>query len=326
LLRVVPPRRYLRNHQRSPRTRALDKWKREFPSTADAQTCATSSPASWMHCLVKAHPAFADLPLSYLVLPGSENAGTFNLDPQAFDTQTGSACTTLNEPTSVSGVTAQRFSATQDETITRQLDAGVRWVDLQVGYNGGGNPVTGWRVVQNLYSNWPLFEYLDEVANWAADHPQEAVVVDISSICYQHDPTTSVNEGLWANFATRSAEGAGPNTIASVDARASSEGSLASEALRKLARAGHNVAVILPASAKDVRYLSKTDHVDSFIARGPGGSGGGTVVFQSDLKVAPTEPSQFPTANSQLRSFPRRQIQPGTRPGRTSGECPMMSP
>ena len=156
--------------------------------------------------------------------PGLENAGTFNLDPEALDTQSGSACTTFSAGTSLNETTAQRFSATQDETITRQLDEGVRWVDLDVGYNGGGNPITGWRVVQNLYSNWPLFEYLDQVANWAAKNPTEAVVVDLSTICYDHDPTKAVDQGLWSNFAATSAEGAGPKTIADVGARASSLG------------------------------------------------------------------------------------------------------
>jgi hypothetical protein len=121
-----------------------------------------------MNCLVRAHPGFAHVPLSEMAIPGAENAGTFNLDPQAFDVQSGSDCTTINALNAVNATTVQRFSATQDESITRQLDDGVRWIDLTVGYNGGGNPIAGWRVTQNLYSSWPLSEYLDEVANWAA--------------------------------------------------------------------------------------------------------------------------------------------------------------
>lgn len=259
-----------------------------------------------MHCLVKAHPGFANVALSSLALPGAENAGTFNLDPQAFDTQAGSACTTLSAGNSVGGTKAQRFSATQDQTITTQLDDGVRWIDLHVGYNGGGNPVTGWRVVQNLYSSWPLSEYLDLVANWAAKHSTEAVVVDLSTICYDHNPTAADDQGLWANFTAKSTEGAGPKTIADVAARPSPfGGSLASATLHDLTRSGHNVAVLIPASALDWRVLPRTHHVEPFRTTAPGQvTSGTTEVVHSDPRVAPTSPTAYPQANVELGSFP----------------------
>ena len=37
----------------------------------------------------------------------------------------GAARSTLSDSTSISGASEQHFSATQDETITRQLDEGV---------------------------------------------------------------------------------------------------------------------------------------------------------------------------------------------------------
>jgi hypothetical protein len=129
--------------------------------------------------------------------------------------------------------------------------------------------------------------------------------VDLSSICYEHDPMASVNKGLWANFATKSAEGAGPSTMANVAARALSGGSLASETLRHLARPGHNVAVVVPADAMDVQVLSKTDHIEAFRSSGTGGhKSSASVVFRSDPRVAPTDPAQFPAANTHLRTFP----------------------
>jgi len=261
-----------------------------------------------MHCLVEARPAFADLPLSSLAIPGAENAGTFNLDPQAFDTQSGSACTTLSAGSGSGAVKALRFSTTQDQTVTAQLDDGVRWIDLHVGYNGGGNPVTGWRVVQNLYSSWPLSEYLDQVANWAAKHPTEAVVVDLSTICYDHNPNAAIDQGLWANFATKSAEGAGPKTVADVAALPSSfGGSVASATLRKLTRRGHNVVVLIPAFAVGWRALPSTYHVNPVRTTVPGRGGGGTTtVMRSDPKVAPTSPAQFPLANGELGAFPTK--------------------
>ena len=293
---------------------------RSWPTRAQATACAKNSPGTWMRCLVKARPAFADVPLSSLAIPGAENAGTFNLDPQAFDTQPGSACTTLSSGNGAGGAKAQHFSTTQDQTVTTQLDDGIRWIDLHVGYNGGGNAVTGWRVVQNLYSSWPLSEYLDQVANWAANHPTEAVVVDLSTICYDHSPTAAIDQGLWANFATKSAEGAGPKTIADVAARPSSfGGSLASATLRDLARRGHNVVVLIPAFAVGWRALPGTYHVNPVRTTVPGRGGSGTTtVMRSDPKVAPTSPSPVSAGQRRTRRLPD-QVQAAARVTPRSG-------
>lgn len=277
-----------------------------WPTATEATNCATAFPSDWLHCLVKAHPSFSQVPLSYLALPGAENAGTFNLDEQAFVNQAGSACTTIPSAQSLGGAKLQRFSSTQDETITRQLDDGVRWIDLSVGYNGGGSPVAGWRVTQNLYSSWPLFEYLDEVANWAILHPAEPVVVDLSTICYGQHPTTAVEKGLWENFATKSVVGSGPATIANVVANPSSfGGNPATATLSAFARSHHNVVVLIPPSAKDAGVLSQAYHVEAVTVASPGHSAAGTTVVEhSDPRIAPTSFGQFSSANSQLASFP----------------------
>ncbi len=271
-----------------------------------AINCATAFPSNWMHCLVKAHPSFAQVPLSYLALPGAENAGTFNLDPEAFVDEAGSGCTSVPAGPLLGGTKLQRFSSTQDETITRQLDDGVRWIDLSVGYNGGGNAVTGWRVTQNLYSSWPLFEYLDEVANWASAHPAEAVVVDLSQICYDHDPSSAADKGLWTNFATKSVVGAGPATIVDVAANPSSFGAgLGSAPLEDLTRAHRNVVVLIPSTAKDASVLSRTYHVEPVLTSPPGHVETGTTpVEHSDPRIAPTGFAQFAQANAALASFP----------------------
>ena len=292
---------------------------RAWPTTAQAATCATSSPSQWMQCLVKAHPAFGRVPLSDMALPGAENAGTFNLDAEAFDNQVGSACATFDPGASISASKAVRFSATQDETIVKQLNGGVRWIDLQVGYNGGGDAVGGWRVTQNLYSSWPLSEYLDQVATWAAFHPGEAVVVDLSTICYDHSPTPAVDRGLWANFATKSVEGAGPYTLADVAAPASSfGGSPARATLADLDHTRRNVVVLIPSGAKDWQVLRDTYHVDPVLTTASGRGGSGTVeVEHSDPRVAPTVPQEFPQANTGLAAFPTKADPPlGSLQGR----------
>jgi hypothetical protein len=276
-----------------------------WPSKAEASSCATSSPDQWMHCLEAAVPGFARIPVSYLALPGSENAGTYNLDPFSTVNETGSACTTFSPGLSVNGVKAQRFSATQDQNIVQQLDGGVRWIDLQVAYNGDGNALGGWRVTQNLYSSWPLLEYLDQVANWAALHPNEVVFVDLATICYDHHPTDTIDKGLWANFATKSSHGAGPLTLADVASRApATMPSLATATLSELSHAGHNVVVLVPADAKDRKTLERTYHVDPFLTRSHAVGHGSTRVVRSDPRVAPTTPANFTSANSDLAKIP----------------------
>jgi hypothetical protein len=141
-----------------------------------------------MGCLVKADPDFGRFPFSGLALPGSRNAGAYDLDPESFDTQRGSSCTSFTANDAKLGPEFARWSQTQDETITEQLDEGIRFVDLQVTYNGNGSALTGWRVVQSLYSDVPLYDYLDQIAIWAKAHPTEAVVVDLSRVARRSRP------------------------------------------------------------------------------------------------------------------------------------------
>ena len=89
--------------------------------------------------------------LSGVSLPGS-HAGTFNLDAQAFDARRASSCTDWVAKHSSQGTEFNRWSQTQDETILDQLDQGIRFIDLQVAYNGAGSALDGWRVVQSQFS------------------------------------------------------------------------------------------------------------------------------------------------------------------------------
>ena len=269
-----------------------------------------------MGCLEKANPRFERIPISYLALPGSENAGTYNLDPFGAVNQPGSACTTLSPALPVNGVKAQRFSSTQDQSIVQQLDDGVRWIDLQIGYNGNGNPLSGWRVTQNLYSSYPLLEYLDQVANWAAQHPDEVVFVDLSSICYDHHPTDVIDRGLWANFATKSSEGAGPLTPADVAVTPPRTQSLAASPLSELHHTTRNVVFLIPADAKDSDVLAKRYHVDAVHTTPVANGRAATEVYRSDPRIAPTSPPWYPDANSLLAAASKGPPQLGSLRGK----------
>ena len=80
------------------------------PSAAEVKTCVTSQPAAWMACIERADSAFGRFPISALALPGSRNAGSYNLDPAAFDTQRGSSCTGYTTGDTRSGAEFVRWS------------------------------------------------------------------------------------------------------------------------------------------------------------------------------------------------------------------------
>jgi hypothetical protein len=279
------------------------------PSTAAVAACL-KAPASWMGCLVKADPGFGRLPLSQLALPGSHNAGTFNLDPESFDTQTHSACTAYKPADATLPTTLAAWSGTQDETITRQLDQGVRFLDLQVAYNGNGDALTGWRVVQSQFSDWPLYYYLDEIAVWAKAHPTEIVVVNLRSVCYDNRPTPAVAAGLWSSFATPSGAGGGAVTLAEAAYSAGVHtGSPATATLEEIVSqrgGGHNVVILLPNGLVASQLLTSRYGITPLYAviAGDRARSGDLPMTLYDDAVAPTEASMFPTADTRFASYP----------------------
>ena len=262
--------------------------------------------------MVDAQPGFASVPISELALPGSHNAATYNLDPQGYDIAANSTCT-LNTPqnSAVRSVPASWFQ-TQDETITQQLDQGIRYLDLPVAYNGGGSATKGWRVVQTLLSQYPLYDYLDEVAAWARSHRSEMVVVDFRNVCYDNTPSDAVAKGLFANFSVRSDEGGGSTTLKDVAYNAPTPSSgFASATIDQVIRqggGGHNVVVLLPADVRDASTLASTQHFHAVFTAPAGSDGTASVnalpVARSLTATTPTSSTLFASSNALLQSAP----------------------
>jgi hypothetical protein len=263
-----------------------------------------------MGCLVKADPDFGRFPFSGLALPGSRNAGAYDLDPESFDTQRGSSCTSFTANDAKLGPEFARWSQTQDETITEQLDEGIRFVDLQVTYNGNGSALTGWRVVQSLYSDVPLYDYLDQIAIWAKAHPTEAVVVDLSRVCYDNGAQGALADGLWGDFSTPSNIEASHVTMAKVAFDpATVGGSLANATIDEIAKPGHNVVILVPGNVVDLGLLAARYKVHAIIVEPAGGSAGSpakVAIESGRAQVAPRSASEFRSANSELAAYPLR--------------------
>jgi hypothetical protein len=262
-----------------------------------------------MGCIARADPAFGRFPVSGLALPGSRNAGTYNLDPSSFDSLRGSACTSYAAGDTKFGAEFARWSETQNETITEQLNLGIRFIDLQVAYNGDGSPTKGWRVVQSLYSEFPLFDYLDQIAVWADAHPTEAVVVDLSRVCYDNHATGALADGLWENFVTPSDLSASNTTIAKVAFDPEAVGvPLADATIDQVARSGHNVVILVPHNVVDPTKLTALG-VHPIIVGAPGKTVSSPSVLQVefvDAQIAPVSASQFSSANAELKDYPLR--------------------
>ena len=237
--------------------------------------------------------------------------GTFNLDPQSFDTQKGSACTDFGPKYASLGKVFARWSETQDETITEQLDQGIRFVDLQVAYNGNGSAVTGWRVVQSQYSEWPLYDYLDQVATWAKAHPSEVVLVQLGKVCCDNNPDSQIDAGLFSNFATPSNFGGGTTLAKVAFDVASPSRSFATATIDQIVKqggGGHNAVVLVPNNVLDSQVLWGEYHVHPVFTINAGHSFKGVSrslrVAMSDAGVAPTASNMFGPANSRLASYP----------------------
>lgn len=291
------------------------------PTAAATAACAAQG-ATWIGCLVRAHPAFGHTPLSQVSLPGAANAATQTLDPQAFDTTHGSACTEATPSLERQGTLASRWFETQDEPLTTELDQGVRYLDLQVGFNGVPNPPDGaWRVVNTLYSEYPLYDYLDQIAGWARAHPTEVVVVDLRHVCEDGNRSASVADDLWRSFTTP-APGTGTATLADVafDAARAPSGGLAAATLDQLTTGsgGHNVVVLVPGGTPGLAFAARTAGLHPFVtsARGDAvarvipatapGPGGAAAAAYADSVLA--------------RAITRSKPAPGSLAGRSLAE------
>jgi hypothetical protein len=262
-----------------------------------------------MGCLVRADSAFGTFPISGIALPGSLNAGTFNLDPQSFDTQPGSACSTYTPSDATIGAEFARWTEAQDETITEQLDRGIRVLDLNVAYNGNGSASTGWRVVNTQFSEWPLYDDLDQIANWAKAHPSEVVIVDLRTVCYDNGARGRLASGLWSSFSTRSNVGGGPATLDQVAFDPTKlESSLARTSIDQVeAQTGRHVVILLPRGVADLGNLTSKFHVHAITVsagHSPPTASGSLTLEYAVAGATPVSPADIATADAKLASYP----------------------
>jgi len=272
------------------------------PSPAVAALCASTKAARWMGCITAEDPGFANTPLSEVAIPGAHDSGTFNLDETDFDTQSGSDCTSYNPVFASVPALVKQWSEAQSIGYARQLDDGVRYLDVRVAFTG--NEEQGWRIVHTQFSNDPLRTDMTTIADWAKKHPSEVVIVDVQHLCYDNAPTAADDADLWSDFAP----------LGPVSYKPSKDYSVATATLRHITHqlgGGHNVVLMLPDSVLQPATLLQTDHVHATFVTAPGepvppGTPTPSIpeAYAWASSVSPTSASDYDSANEALEAFP----------------------
>jgi hypothetical protein len=163
--------------------------------------------------------------------------------------------------------------------------------------------------VNTQFSEWPLYDDLDQIANWAKAHQSEVVIVDFRTVCYDNGAKGRFANGLWSEFATRSGVGGGTTTLDQVAFNPSAlGGSLATASIDQIvAQKGHNVVILLPRGVADLRGLSSKYHVHP-ITVSPSHSRatapGSLTLEDADANVTPASGTALLGADAELASYP----------------------
>ncbi|MEI6622104.1 MAG: hypothetical protein WCP28_09385 [Actinomycetes bacterium] len=167
-----------------------------------ASTPSSESQASqtWMTTLYDNHP---DTVLGSILIPGTHDSGSFGIgvtSPCQNALIAGAAAEVgallRAEPCMLAG-----FSRAQDVGIDKQLESGVRYLDIRVGVpanavvksNGGpvaapADPLAVPLVTHHTVISAPLKTSLDAILAFVTSHPKEQVIVDFQHFDLPKDP------------------------------------------------------------------------------------------------------------------------------------------
>lgn len=115
---------------------------------------------NWMANVYRDHPAWGNLRLNQIFLPGTHDSGTFDMVDRGIP---------------------NIYNQTQTLNFVRQLNAGVRWLDIRMGYypsyeTGREGPFF---TVHSDYGSWTAWETaLSDIAQWMRSTPKEIVFIN----------------------------------------------------------------------------------------------------------------------------------------------------
>ncbi|TNN04185.1 hypothetical protein fugu_001214 [Takifugu bimaculatus] len=136
---------------------------------------AISSYSDWMSQLpVELH----NIPLFNLAIPGSHDSMSYDLDKNS----------SIIEPDGLKKFSklccvrkiVRRWATTQDENITKQLNAGVRYFDLRIARKPNDPEPTRLYFYHGLYTRTDVETLLRDINTWADKHPKEILILALS--------------------------------------------------------------------------------------------------------------------------------------------------
>ncbi|KAM5195869.1 PI-PLC X domain-containing protein 1 isoform 1-T1 [Hipposideros larvatus] len=131
--------------------------------------------ADWMSALC---PRLWDVPLHHLSIPGSHDTMTYCLNKKSPISHKESRLLQVLAKAlpCVTQPIVLRWSVTQELSVTEQLDAGVRYLDLRIAHMLQGSE-KNLHFVHMLYTSALVEDTLTEISEWLEKHPQEVVIL-----------------------------------------------------------------------------------------------------------------------------------------------------
>nr|XP_046232814.1 PI-PLC X domain-containing protein 1-like [Scatophagus argus] len=123
-------------------------------------------------------PGLHTIPLFDLTIPGSHDTMSYDLDINSY----------IVEPDNLKRLSKiycarmilRRWAITQDEPITKQLDAGVRYFDLRVARKPNDTDPTRLYFYHGLCTHTDVKTVLKVINEWAVRHPKEILILALS--------------------------------------------------------------------------------------------------------------------------------------------------
>lgn len=113
----------------------------------------------WMGNVLRDAPSWGKLKLNEIFLPGSHDTGTFDMVDRGIP---------------------NTFNQTQSRYMIEQLNDGIRWLDIRMGYYAKeeGSPRGPFYLVHASYSSWTAWsDALKDILSWLEANPTEILVI-----------------------------------------------------------------------------------------------------------------------------------------------------
>ncbi|XP_077391236.1 PI-PLC X domain-containing protein 1 [Festucalex cinctus] len=128
-------------------------------------------------------PALWDIPLYRLAIPGSHNAITYCLDKKKKSPVDSTQPEMLQMADKyMSGVIRPfiyNWAKTQEESVTAQLDCGIRYLDMRIGAKPN-DPSYSLYFYHGFFTTETVEKIMLEIREWMDAHPKEVVILSLS--------------------------------------------------------------------------------------------------------------------------------------------------